>query len=124
MTASEGSESEICSPAVAAKLEISAWPPACQKVLEEWGLLEKLIGNVESEGGLSGSSASEPLLLCQRMIEAYGHMIEVYGHLYEQHRRCTAALAAAAHELRSPLGIIAGYAELLLGGKVGPLNPR
>lgn len=115
--ASKGSQSEIHSPTVAARLEIAPFPPACQKVLEKCGLLEKLIGNVESEGGLSGSSANEPLLLCQRTIEAYGR-------LYDQHHRCTAALAAAAHELRSPLGIIAGYAELLLGGKVGPLNPR
>jgi signal transduction histidine kinase len=39
------------------------------------------------------------------------------------HRR-TIALATVAHELKTPLAIIAGYVELLLGQKAGPLNDR
>ncbi|MFQ5694505.1 MAG: sensor histidine kinase [Terriglobia bacterium] len=36
----------------------------------------------------------------------------------------TLALAAAAHELKSPLAIMAGYLELLLHQKAGPLSDR
>lgn len=36
----------------------------------------------------------------------------------------TLALARVAHELKTPLAIIVGYIDLLLSGKVGPLNPR
>jgi signal transduction histidine kinase len=39
-------------------------------------------------------------------------------------RRQTLALARVAHELKTPLAIIIGYIDLLLSGKVGPLNPR
>lgn len=39
------------------------------------------------------------------------------------HQR-TIALATVAHELKTPLAIIAGYVELLLSQKVGPLNDR
>ncbi len=37
---------------------------------------------------------------------------------------CRDALASAAHELKTPLAIMGGYLHLLLGGKLGPLNPR
>jgi signal transduction histidine kinase len=36
----------------------------------------------------------------------------------------TLALARVAHELKTPLAIIVGYIDLLLSGKVGPLNSR
>ena len=39
-------------------------------------------------------------------------------------RQQTLALARVAHELKTPLAIIIGYIDLLLSGKVGPLNPR
>lgn len=41
----------------------------------------------------------------------------------ESHRR-THALAAAAHELKTPLAIMAGYIELLLTQKPGSINDR
>jgi signal transduction histidine kinase len=37
---------------------------------------------------------------------------------------CRDALAAAAHELKTPLAIMGGYLHLLLTEKLGPLNPR
>src|SRR6516165_11406884 len=37
---------------------------------------------------------------------------------------CRDALAAAAHELKTPLAIMGGYLHLLLAQKLGPLNPR
>jgi signal transduction histidine kinase len=37
---------------------------------------------------------------------------------------CRDALAAAAHELKTPLAIMGGYLHLLLAQKLGPLNSR
>jgi signal transduction histidine kinase len=37
---------------------------------------------------------------------------------------CREALATAAHELKTPLAIMAGYLQLLLGQKLGPLTPK
>jgi signal transduction histidine kinase len=37
---------------------------------------------------------------------------------------CRDALASAAHELKTPLAIMAGYLHLLLSEKLGPLSPR
>ena len=37
---------------------------------------------------------------------------------------CRDALAAAAHELKTPLAIMGGYLQLLLAEQLGPLNPR
>ena len=36
----------------------------------------------------------------------------------------TLLLASAAHELKTPLAVIAGYADFLLGGNAGPLNQQ
>ncbi len=44
--------------------------------------------------------------------------------LVEQSSRRALALAAAAHELKTPLAIVAGYVDLLLSEKAGLLNPR
>ncbi|HLI62859.1 MAG TPA: HAMP domain-containing sensor histidine kinase [Terriglobales bacterium] len=38
--------------------------------------------------------------------------------------RCNDALASAAHELKTPLAIMAGYVQLLLSQKLGSLNSR
>src|SRR5262252_3976451 len=37
---------------------------------------------------------------------------------------CRDALAAAAHELKTPLAIMAGYLNLLVAQKLGPLTPQ
>lgn len=39
-------------------------------------------------------------------------------------RRCRATSSAIAHDLKTPLTILAGYIELLLTGRVGKLNRR
>lgn len=39
-------------------------------------------------------------------------------------KSCREALAAAAHELKTPLAIMGGYLNLLLTQKLGPLTPR
>ncbi len=56
--------------------------------------------------------------------EDYRRLVEAYGRLEEENRRRTVALATAAHELKTPLSIMAGYMELLLSGKLGELSER
>ncbi len=52
----------------------------------------------------------------------YKDMLEAFARLQDQVHRRTVALASAAHELKTPLAIIAGYIELLLSERPGPLN--
>lgn len=51
-------------------------------------------------------------------------LLQSYRQLQEQYQRCAQALATAAHDLRTPLAVLSGYIELLLSGKLGPLNER
>ncbi len=44
--------------------------------------------------------------------------------LQSEFRRRAVALASVAHELKTPLAVMAGYTDLLLNGGVGPLNDR
>ncbi|HET9698716.1 MAG TPA: HAMP domain-containing sensor histidine kinase [Terriglobales bacterium] len=47
-----------------------------------------------------------------------------YDELRVQYQRCATALATAAHDLRTPLAVIAGYVELLVNQKLGPLTEK
>jgi signal transduction histidine kinase len=54
----------------------------------------------------------------------YAELLELHQRLQEENRRRTLALGSAAHQLKTPLAIIAGYAELLLTKKPGQLSER
>ena len=54
----------------------------------------------------------------------YMELLAAFQQLEERSRRRTVALGTAAHQLKTPLAIIAGYVELLLTKKAGPLNHR
>ncbi len=47
-----------------------------------------------------------------------------YEELRVQYQRASTALATAAHDLRTPLAVIAGYIELLINEKLGPVNEK
>lgn len=65
-------------------------------------------------------SNSNPQVGSRDLAGDYRQLLE--GWLEEEKGRHTVALATAAHELKTPLAIIAGYIELLLSQKPGPLN--
>ncbi len=54
----------------------------------------------------------------------YRELLEAFQALQEESHRRTVALGMAAHQLKTPLAIIAGYVDLLLTEKAGALNPR
>ena len=54
----------------------------------------------------------------------YMELLELCQRLQEENRRRTVALGSAAHQLKTPLAIIAGYVELLLTKKPGSINER
>jgi two-component system, sensor histidine kinase and response regulator len=59
-----------------------------------------------------------------RSAPAYGELSEAFELLQEQSRRTGAALGTAAHQLKTPLAIVAGYVDILLSERVGALNDR
>lgn len=93
-------------------------------------------GEGEADGGnrTSGEAAEpgalpEPLAgsnpqLNPEVVDAEQNLLEADQRLEEKSDRRAQALATAAHELKTPLAIMAGYIELLLTQKPGPINDR
>ncbi len=72
----------------------------------------------EAVAGSSLSSRSLDLPASARDKE----LLATFARLQDETRRLTKALANAAHELKTPLAVAAGYVEHLLSQKAGPLN--
>lgn len=51
-------------------------------------------------------------------------LAKLYQSLQLEYARRTVALASAAHELKTPIAIMSGYADLLLSEKLGPLTAK
>jgi len=54
----------------------------------------------------------------------YSELLDAFERLQAENHRRTVALGTAAHQLKTPLAIIAGYIELLLTEKAGALSDR
>lgn len=54
---------------------------------------------------------------------SHEELVTMYRALQADYSRRTIALAAAAHELKTPVAIWQGYTDLLLTEKMGPLSP-
>ncbi len=74
--------------------------------------------NREIETKVSGSG--EP----PASAAVYQELMETIGRQQEELYKRTVAMAAAAHELQTPLSIITGYIDLLLSQRAGELNER
>jgi PAS domain S-box-containing protein len=55
---------------------------------------------------------------------AFETLFQAYLELQEVNKQKTSMVAAATHELKTPLAVISGACELLLGGGLGQLNPQ
>ena len=75
----------------------------------------------EAPAGASGSTPASASIV---LPSPYKEMLEASARLKEEVDRRTVALASAAHEMKTPLAIVAGYIELLLTEKPGALNDQ
>ena len=57
-------------------------------------------------------------------LPANNDIVQQFHQLQARYQRTTNALAAAAHDLKTPLAILNGYVEVLQSEKLGPLNER
>jgi two-component system, sensor histidine kinase and response regulator len=72
-------------------------------------------GTGKGAGPSEHSSTSLPI---------YQELVEAIARQQEELAKRTVAMATAAHELQTPLAIIAGYVDLLLSQRAGRLNTR
>ncbi len=72
--------------------------------------------------GVHGHRAAESLQSARHMFME--ELLRAYEQLQERSRQSSVAMASAAHELRTPLSVMAGYLEVLLSEKLGSLNDR
>lgn len=77
-------------------------------------------GQADFPLGLPSSSALAPSVATPLSDNERAQLLR----LQEENQRRTVTLAAAAHELKTPLAVLSGYAELLLTETLGPLTPK
>ncbi len=92
------------------RLQVSG--PNCS-VEASWVVHERREGPPRPEDGDPGARRA-----------AFEALFQAYLELQEINKQKTAMVAAATHELKTPLAVISGACELLLGGGLGPLDPQ
>ena len=70
------------------------------------------------------ASGSGPGTAASNLPPDYQEFAKSHALLQQECDRLKVALATAAHELKTPLAVMAGYVELLLSEKAGQLNDR
>jgi signal transduction histidine kinase len=99
---------------VALRIGLHVMGPNCS-LEASWEIL-----NASEEMGLP---APQPHTEAAARKAAFETLFQAYLELGEINKQKTSMLAAATHELKTPLAVINGSCELLLGGSLGPLNP-
>src|SRR5260221_5468346 len=82
-----------------------------------------LVVGIENESAVLPSADAATQLTVQELLQereiTYRNLLAAYLKLQEVNRQKTVFLASAAHELKTPLAVINGYYDLLLGGSFG-----
>jgi signal transduction histidine kinase len=78
---------------------------------------------------LSSDDGANHLELTESSVIEFGviqprDLKRAYDELRVKYQRASTALATAAHDLRTPLAVIAGYVDLLINEKLGPINEK
>ncbi len=76
----------------------------------------------EPRNGSKRFSLARPEADLPRRQAAFEMLFQAYLELQEINKKKTAMVAAATHELKTPLAVISGACELLLSGKLSPLT--
>ena len=72
----------------------------------------------------SGKPAESSELPVEKHPGYYEELLHTIERMQEDHDRHNVALAGAVHDLKTPLAVIAGFVNLLLGQKLGTVTPR
>src|SRR3974377_1931305 len=54
----------------------------------------------------------------------YEQLLHTIEQMQQEHDRRSVALAGAVHDLKTPLAVITGFVNLLIGKKLGPVTER
>ncbi|GEM_PF-5521591 len=89
-----------------------------------WDIIDpSALGPSTDSGIIAPGAAPGPTELSARKA-AFETLFQAYLELGEINKQKTGMLAAATHELKTPLAVINGSCELLLGGSLGALNAQ
>jgi signal transduction histidine kinase len=102
------------------RIRLHVMGPNCS-LEASWDILDSSeVASSESAGAVVVAPHTE---VAARKV-AFETLFQAYLELQEINKQKTSMLAAATHELKTPLAVINGSCELLLGGSLGMLNQQ